>query len=118
MIQGHPARKQAEDEELTFPAHHATAPPTEALSGLVERVTYHNLENGFCVLRVKARGQCDLVAVIRHVAAINAGEFINATGSWTTDREHGLQFRATHVTVLTAGLTAAGAVPVSQCNYS
>jgi len=32
------------------------AAPTETLSGLVERVTYHNAENGFCVLRVKARG--------------------------------------------------------------
>jgi hypothetical protein len=28
----------------------------EVLAGLVERVTYHNVENGFCVLRVKARG--------------------------------------------------------------
>jgi exodeoxyribonuclease V alpha subunit len=64
----------------------------------MERVTYHNLENGFCVLRVKARGQRDLVAVIGHAAAINAGKFISATGSWTTDREHGLQFRASHVT--------------------
>ena len=26
-----------------------------ALAGLVERVTYHNAENGFCVLRAKAR---------------------------------------------------------------
>ena len=64
----------------------------------MERVTYHNLENGFCVLRVKARGQRDLVVVVGHAATINAGEFISATGSWTTDREHGLQFRATHVT--------------------
>jgi exodeoxyribonuclease V alpha subunit len=29
---------------------------TEVLAGLVERVTFHNFENGFCVLRVKARG--------------------------------------------------------------
>ena len=29
---------------------------TEVLAGLVERVTFHNEENGFCVLRVKARG--------------------------------------------------------------
>ena len=64
----------------------------------MEHVTYHNLENGFCVLRVKARGQRDLVAVVGHAAAINAGEFISATGSWTTDREHGLQFRTSHVT--------------------
>ena len=75
-----------------------TATPTETLSGLVERVTYHNAENGFCVLRVKARGQRDLVAVVGHAAVINAGEFISATGWWTTDREHGLQFKATQVT--------------------
>jgi exodeoxyribonuclease V alpha subunit len=36
--------------------------PTEALAGLVERVTYHNAENGFCVLRVKARGHKELVS--------------------------------------------------------
>ena len=64
----------------------------------MERVTYHNAENGFCVLRVKARGQRDLVAVVGHAAAINAGEFISATGLWTTDREHGLQFKALQVT--------------------
>ena len=75
----------------------ATA-PVETLSGLVERVTYHNAENGFCVLRVKARGQRDLVAVVGHAAAISAGEFISATGWWTTDREHGLQFKAASVT--------------------
>jgi exodeoxyribonuclease V alpha subunit len=34
-----------------------TASPTEALAGLVDRVTFHNAENGFRVLRVKARGQ-------------------------------------------------------------
>jgi len=68
------------------------------LSGLVERVTYHNPESGFCVLRVKARGQRDLVAVVGHAAAINAGEFISATGWWATDRDHGLQFKATSVT--------------------
>src|SRR5436190_9460686 len=35
--------------------------PQEVLAGLVERVTYHNAENGFCVLRIKARGHRDLV---------------------------------------------------------
>jgi exodeoxyribonuclease V alpha subunit len=29
---------------------------TEVLAGLVERVTFHSQESGFCVLRVKARG--------------------------------------------------------------
>jgi len=30
---------------------------TENLAGLVERVTFHNEENGFCVLRLKVRGR-------------------------------------------------------------
>jgi exodeoxyribonuclease V alpha subunit len=41
----------------------------------VERVTFHNEENGFCVLRAKARGHCDLVTVVGHAATISAGEY-------------------------------------------
>jgi hypothetical protein len=33
----------------------------EVLAGLVERVTYHNAENGFCVLRARARGHRNVV---------------------------------------------------------
>ena len=66
----------------------------EVLAGLVERVTFHNPENGFCVLRVKARGHRALVAVVGHAAAISAGEWISASGEWSNDRTHGLQFRA------------------------
>ena len=40
----------------------------EVLAGVVERVTYHNEENGFCVLRIKARGHRDLVTVVGHAA--------------------------------------------------
>ena len=73
----------------------ADAPTSEALAGLVERVTFHNPENGFCVLRVKARGQKDLITVVAHAAMIAAGEFVQLTGAWINDRTHGLQFRAT-----------------------
>src|SRR2546423_11541447 len=67
---------------------------TEVLAGLVERVTFHNEENGFCVLRVKARGQRDLITVLGHAAAISAGEFVQASGAWANDRIHGVQFRS------------------------
>ena len=63
------------------------------LAGLVERVTFHNEDTGFCVLRVKARGQRDLVTVIGHAATIAAGEFVQITGNWVNDRTHGLQSR-------------------------
>ena len=66
----------------------------EVLAGLVERVTFHNEDNGFCVLRVKVRGQKDLITVLGHAAAISAGEWVAASGTWQNDRTHGLQFRA------------------------
>ena len=65
----------------------------EVLAGLVERVTYHNDENGFCVLRIKARGHRDLVTVVGHAATIAAGEWVTASGEWTNDRTHGQQFK-------------------------
>ena len=71
-----------------------TAPDRENLAGLVERVTFHNDDSGFCVLRVKARGQRDLITVIGHAATIGAGEFVQASGRWVNDRTHGVQFRA------------------------
>ncbi len=60
----------------------------EALAGLVERVTFHNPENGSCVLRVKVRGQRDLVTVAGHAAMISAGEFVQVSGAWANDRAH------------------------------
>jgi exodeoxyribonuclease V alpha subunit len=66
----------------------------EVLAGLVERVTFHNEENGFCVLRTKARGHRDLVTVVGQAATISAGEWITASGEWINDRTHGLQYRA------------------------
>jgi exodeoxyribonuclease V alpha subunit len=74
------------------------APPgsstQEVLAGLVERLTYHNAENGFCVLRAKARGHRDIVTVVGHAAIVSAGEWITASGEWVNDRTHGQQFRA------------------------
>ena len=66
----------------------------EVLAGVVERVTFHNAESGFAVLRVKARGHRDLVTIVGHSAAIAAGEWITASGEWVNDRTHGPQFKA------------------------
>jgi exodeoxyribonuclease V alpha subunit len=65
----------------------------EVLAGLVERVTFHNAENGFCVIRIKARGHRDLVTMVGHAAIISAGEWITASGEWVNDRSHGQQFK-------------------------
>jgi exodeoxyribonuclease V alpha subunit len=60
----------------------------------VERITFHNEENGFSVLRVQARGRREAVTVVGHAASVSVGEFIQAEGAWVNDRVHGLQFSA------------------------
>jgi exodeoxyribonuclease V alpha subunit len=66
----------------------------DSLTGVVERITFHNPENGFAVLRVQVRGRRELATVVGHVAAISAGEHVEAEGTWTNDAVHGLQFKA------------------------
>ena len=55
---------------------------------------HHNAENGFCVLRARARGRRDVVTVVGHAATIAAGEWVTASGEWVNDRTHGQQFKA------------------------
>ena len=68
---------------------------TETLNGFIERVTFHNDESGFCVLRVKVRGQREETTVVGSLPSVTAGEWLNAEGWWVRDKEHGLQFKAT-----------------------
>ena len=64
------------------------------ISGTIERITYHNQDNGFCVLRVKAKGFRDLVTVVGSVSILSGGEYIEAVGSWKNDAQYGLQLAA------------------------
>ena len=70
----------------------ATLP--ESLSGLIERITFHNEDTGFGVLKVKVKGRRDLVTVVGSLASVSAGEWLTAQGQWVQDKEYGLQFRA------------------------
>jgi exodeoxyribonuclease V alpha subunit len=66
----------------------------EAVSGLIERVTFFKEETGFSVLKVKVKGHRDLVTVIASLPSVSAGEWITAEGQWVRDREHGIQLKA------------------------
>ncbi len=68
------------------------------MSGLIERVTFFNEENGFAVLKVKARGHRDLVTVVGSLPSANPGEWVTAEGQWVQEREFGRQFRAERLT--------------------
>ena len=66
----------------------------ETLSGVVERITFHNQDNGYVVLRVVVPGQRDPVTVVGTLSSVVSGEYVEATGEWTNDRNHGRQFKA------------------------
>jgi exodeoxyribonuclease V alpha subunit len=59
----------------------------EVLAPFMANGARHNGENGFCVLRAKARGHRELITVVGHAATMNASE-------WVNDRIHGQQFKA------------------------
>jgi exodeoxyribonuclease V alpha subunit len=81
-----------------------TTPPLGELRGVVERITYHNPENGYTVARLTAerngleaeaaRGDGQLVAIVGRLADLTAGEAIVARGWWRNDAKHGWQFMA------------------------
>ncbi|MFZ5687188.1 MAG: ATP-dependent RecD-like DNA helicase, partial [Bacillota bacterium] len=66
----------------------------EYLSGVVERITYENEENGFCVIKIKSKGFSDLVTVVGNLAAVSVGSIVRLKGQWKVDSKYGRQFVA------------------------
>lgn len=58
----------------------------EELQGQIERVTFHNDENGFTIARLKAKGFRELVTAVGNLMAPVPGQVIDATGEWATHR--------------------------------
>lgn len=74
---------------------------TEKLSGSIERITYYNQENGYCVLRVRPErmltrgvGRDGLVTVVGRFPELGEGETLEVEGSWITHPKHGIQFES------------------------
>ncbi|HHL33903.1 MAG TPA: recombinase RecD [Desulfobulbaceae bacterium] len=67
----------------------------EKLRGIVERVTYHNPDNGWSVLRVTPfSGHGELVTVTVHQMQVFAGATMEFIGRWTIHPRFGRQFKA------------------------
>jgi exodeoxyribonuclease V alpha subunit len=70
------------------------------ISGTVERVTFHNDETGFCVLKVNSPENRTVVTVIGVAPVVNAGEHIEGEGAWVNDRVHGMQFKTRQLRIV------------------
>ncbi len=66
----------------------------DTISGIVERVVFHNQENGFYILRLSVENIKDLVTVVCESASIKEGEKIECIGNWFNDKRYGVQFKA------------------------
>ena len=79
----------------------------DTLRGTIERITYHNEENGYTVAQLAVDGRADMVPVIGNMLGVNIGEAVELTGTWMAHPQYGRQFKAESVrTVLPA--TVAG----------
>nr|VFJ55888.1 MAG: exodeoxyribonuclease V alpha subunit [Candidatus Kentron sp. FW]VFJ65536.1 MAG: exodeoxyribonuclease V alpha subunit [Candidatus Kentron sp. FW] len=78
-------------------------PARERLTGTIARITFHNEENGFCVLRVKVRGIPDPATVIGTAVAVSPGQYVECQGRWVNDPTHGRQFTADHLRIVPPG---------------
>ncbi len=67
----------------------------EKIHGIVERVTYHNPENGWSVLRVSPfNNPASLETVTVHQMKVFAGATMSFFGAWTHHSQFGRQFKA------------------------
>jgi exodeoxyribonuclease V alpha subunit len=66
---------------MSSPMSDALTPDLDRLAGLVERVTFHNEQNGFCVLRLKVKGERELITLIGHAPTVSPGEYASASGA-------------------------------------
>ena len=64
----------------------------EHLRCVVERITYQNAENGYSVIRCRAKGYQDLVTAVGPMPDVHVGSVLILGGSWRIDGKYGRQF--------------------------
>ena len=64
----------------------------EHLRCVVERITYQNVENGYSVIKCRAKGYQDLVTVVGSMPDVHVGSVLSLGGSWRMDAKYGRQF--------------------------
>lgn len=66
----------------------------EHLRCVVERITYRNEENGYTVIKCKAKNYSDLVTVVGAMPDVHVGSVLSLEGFWKIDSKYGRQFSA------------------------
>lgn len=80
----------------------------DELKGIVQRITYHNPDNGWSVLRVQPFDQrLEPVTVVVHQTRVFAGATMRFRGEWADHPRFGRQFKATEALEIKPATAAA-----------
>ena len=64
----------------------------DRLRCVVERITFQNEQNGYSVIKCRAKGYADLVTVVGNMPEVHVGSVLEIGGSWKVDAKYGRQF--------------------------
>ncbi|NLC43918.1 MAG: ATP-dependent RecD-like DNA helicase [Clostridiales bacterium] len=64
----------------------------QSISGVIERITFVNNENGYTVAKMKSRGYHDLVTIVGNLPGVTVGAVVSLKGQWKMDSKYGKQF--------------------------
>ncbi len=88
---------------LIFDAGETVSQNNQTLTGAIERITYHNPENGYSVIRLRPdrgsnvppRGlnRAGLLTGVGNLPELTPGEHVKLRGRFTTHPKHGYQFQ-------------------------
>ena len=65
----------------------------EQYKGYIQRITYHNPENGYTIARLVAEGKRDSITVVGAIAALKEGESVEVEGEWENHPKYGKQLK-------------------------
>ena len=87
-----PAPDSGGPQSATLPGLDADNGQEVELSGTLDKVIFHNDENGYSVLSLLPRGKLDAVIAVGHMILPEPGCLLKLTGRWTTHPRFGRQF--------------------------
>jgi exodeoxyribonuclease V alpha subunit len=91
----------------TNPPEGNTERPLDKVEGVLERVTFHNEENGYTVAKLMPEGGRDLVTVLGSFTNLVVGESLVCYGVWTRHPQWGPQMQMHHYETLRPATAAA-----------
>ncbi|MGI6538371.1 MAG: ATP-dependent RecD-like DNA helicase [Caldicoprobacterales bacterium] len=65
---------------------------SQSLTGVIERITFVNNENGYTVARIRSKGCKDLITIVGNMPSVSIGAVVSLKGSWKVDSRYGRQF--------------------------